>query len=336
MSYFIFSIEFAGLSDRPPVSNVTPLPTRNRCESPAASVGFQLRRTSRGGLAEPLATLSSEPAPSASSAGSSSTSTSNPAALPIDSAMSANSSGPRSFAGVSTSRRVTFTDSPTMRPASNAPVSALGATIKISSTAAAESSLLYFGRSYPPYAQPSATARTSSPSAKAIATRLNLRCCAARTAWPAMRNAWFASSASPTPSNINRLAASSFGSCRMVNSLGLPAISPDSRSAAICASAAWPSAPPPANGSTMASHSSSASGPSCRLIFIKRTHHPGQTTHCKAARFFWVRRSRRSNDHRTRLAKQEKAPNSSSYSSLVLRYREGTDYEGRVRKTRTS
>ena len=100
----------------------------------------------------------------------------------------------------------------------------------------------------------------------------------------------------------------------------------DSRSAAICASAAWPSAPPPANGSTMASHSSSASGPSCRLIFIKRAHHPGQTTHCKAARFFWE----------TEQA-QQRPPNALGQAGestqlvvllpLVLRYREGIDYE---------
>ena len=30
MSYFIFSIELAGLSDKPPVSKVMPLPTRKR------------------------------------------------------------------------------------------------------------------------------------------------------------------------------------------------------------------------------------------------------------------------------------------------------------------
>ena len=145
MSYFIFSIDCAGLRDRPPVSNVTPLPTRNRCESPVASLGFQARRTSRGGRAEPLATLRSEPAPSASSPASSSTSTSSPAAWPIDSAMSANSTGPRSFAGMSTRRRVRFTDSPTIRPASNAAESAPGATIKISSNGTLESSLLYLG-----------------------------------------------------------------------------------------------------------------------------------------------------------------------------------------------
>ena len=145
ISYFIFSIDLAGLSERPPVSNVTPFPTRNRCESLATSLGLQARRTSRGGRAEPLATLRSEPAPSASSADSSSTSTSSPAALPIDSAISANSTGPRSLAGVSTSRRVRFTDSPTIRPVSNAAESAPGTTIKISSSGELESSLLYLG-----------------------------------------------------------------------------------------------------------------------------------------------------------------------------------------------
>ena len=145
MSYFIFSIDPAGLSDRPPVSNVPPLPTRNRCESTIASLGFQVRRTSRGGRSEPLDTLRSEPAPRASSPVSSSTSTSNPAASPIDSAISANSTGPRSFAGMSTRRRVRLTDSPTICPALNAAESAPGATIKISSSGTPESSLLYLG-----------------------------------------------------------------------------------------------------------------------------------------------------------------------------------------------
>ena len=150
ISYFIFSIELAGLRDIPPVSNVTPLPTKNRCESLTTSFGFQTNRTNLGGLAEPFATLKNEPAPSASRSDSSNTSTSNPAAIPIDSAISANSSGPKSFAGVSTNLRVTLIDSPTTIPASNSDFSAPGAIIITSSTTEGLSSLLYFGRSYPP------------------------------------------------------------------------------------------------------------------------------------------------------------------------------------------
>ncbi len=66
MSHFMLNMPSLGLSDRPPESNVTPLPTKAM-----GSWSFGPPRcskiTSRGGRSEPLATASSEPQRSASS-----------------------------------------------------------------------------------------------------------------------------------------------------------------------------------------------------------------------------------------------------------------------------
>ena len=124
-----------------------------------------------------------------------------------------------------------------------------------------------------------------------MAKRLKRRFWAARTAWPAMRNTCVASSESPTPISISRRLCSPLGSCRRVNSPGLPCTSPDSRRAATRSSAAWPSEGPLASGQASASVSNPANGPSCKRMFIKRTHHPGPTPRCKAGRFFAGRRA---------------------------------------------
>ena len=117
-----------------------------------------------------------------------------------------------------------------------------------------------------------------------MAKRLKRRFWAARTAWPAMRNTCVASSESPTPISISRRLCSPLGSCRRVNSPGLPCTSPDSRIAATRSSTAWPSEGPLASGQASASVSNPGNGPSYKRIFIKRTHHPGPTPRCKAGR----------------------------------------------------
>ena len=62
MSIFIVSMPVAGLMERPPESNVIPLPTRAR--NPSASVGGrQVISTNRGGCVEPRLTPRSPPSP---------------------------------------------------------------------------------------------------------------------------------------------------------------------------------------------------------------------------------------------------------------------------------
>ena len=59
MSHFIVSMDFGGLSDRPPESNVMPLPTNATvC---VASGCVYASRTSRGGRTEPMPTPTMPP-----------------------------------------------------------------------------------------------------------------------------------------------------------------------------------------------------------------------------------------------------------------------------------
>ena len=93
MSDFIHSMDFGGLSERPPESKVMPLPTR-------WTVVFALRvvcsrRTSRGGRDEPSPTPRMPPYPPASSAASSSTSTFTPCGSTAARAASASAAGGR-------------------------------------------------------------------------------------------------------------------------------------------------------------------------------------------------------------------------------------------------
>ena len=73
MSHFIVSMAFGGLSERPPESKVTPLPTRATVF--LAPLGEYSRRMSRGGLAEPCPTARIPPNSSRARASSSQTST---------------------------------------------------------------------------------------------------------------------------------------------------------------------------------------------------------------------------------------------------------------------
>ncbi len=63
MSHFISSMPAAGLIEMPPVSKVTPLPTKATGFSPGLPP-FHLIASSRAGLLEPCATPSSAPMPS--------------------------------------------------------------------------------------------------------------------------------------------------------------------------------------------------------------------------------------------------------------------------------
>ena len=112
ISHFIVSIDSEGLSDRPPESNVTPLPTRAR-SSAAADWRFPwyLRITSRGGRELPRPTARIARQRSARSRSSSQISISRPVRPAIVAASAANVSGYRSSGGVLTSRRARFTPS---------------------------------------------------------------------------------------------------------------------------------------------------------------------------------------------------------------------------------
>ena len=97
MSHFIDSMPSAGLIEMPPVSKVTPLPTRATGLAPALPP-FQRITSSRGGRTEPWATPSSEPMPSVAICFSSSTSIDDAAALergrdPFDEAFGINDIG---------------------------------------------------------------------------------------------------------------------------------------------------------------------------------------------------------------------------------------------------
>ncbi|GAV37006.1 hypothetical protein ROTAS13_04696 [Roseomonas sp. TAS13] len=93
MSHFMSSMPPAGLMEMPPVSKVTPLPTKQSGFAGFfAPVPFQRRITARGSRAEPWATPSSAPKPSLRMSLGPSTSTSRPSFSSFDS-RSANSSG---------------------------------------------------------------------------------------------------------------------------------------------------------------------------------------------------------------------------------------------------
>ena len=81
MSHFIASMPAAGLIEMPPVSKVTPLPTKATGASPSLPP-FQRRISRRGSRTEPWATPSRAPMPSFFIAAPSSTSISRP--VPFD------------------------------------------------------------------------------------------------------------------------------------------------------------------------------------------------------------------------------------------------------------
>ena len=103
MSPFMSSMPAAGFIEMPPVSNVTPLPTKARGGAPFLPPAQRIT-TSRASFAEPLATPSNAPMPSLFMSRGDSTSTFSPS-LPALSPWSANTIGVRWLAGSLTRSR---------------------------------------------------------------------------------------------------------------------------------------------------------------------------------------------------------------------------------------
>ncbi len=118
MSPFMPIIDSLVLSDRPPESNVMPLPTSAtvpRAVPPGSHASF----TKRGSSVDPRLTPSRPPSFSSSIALRSSTSMSNPLSSARSCARSANAVGVRVPPGWLTRSRATRTASPTARPRSS-------------------------------------------------------------------------------------------------------------------------------------------------------------------------------------------------------------------------
>ncbi len=124
MSPFMSSMPAAGFIELPPVSKVTPLPTKAIGRSPALPP-FQRMTTSRGGRGEPCATPSSAPMPSFFISFSVSTETSTPSAE-SSFARAANSTGPRALAGSLTRSRASIVPWATASAAAKAFFAAAG------------------------------------------------------------------------------------------------------------------------------------------------------------------------------------------------------------------
>ncbi len=200
MSVFIHSIAAAGLSDRPPESNVMPLPTRasaGRSEA-CEPAGRHSRRTRRGGFAEPWPTPRIPPNPPSASACSSSTSTVTPTSPARRAAISANTVGGRCPGGVLTRSRTSATAStaiPARRTASPAAdCEALSTTNVISLTGGRwlpADVVRNSPKAYAPSSDPSATARSCAgpgvPVARARVVATRVVPASARTAVPAAR-----------------------------------------------------------------------------------------------------------------------------------------------------
>ena len=108
MSVFMPSMPSAGLTCRPPVSNVMPLPTSTtRGVDAVAPAGSWSSRTSRGGVAEPWPTARMPPKPSARSRRSSHTWASRPVRRATVRAWRASQAGFLVFDGVAASPRAT-------------------------------------------------------------------------------------------------------------------------------------------------------------------------------------------------------------------------------------
>ncbi len=113
MSHFMSSMPEAVLSDRPPLSKVTPLPTKATGRlSLALGAPFQRMTTRRGGCSLPWATPSSAPMPSLRIRASSSTSTLTPRAV-SPRACCASDLGKMTLAGSETRLRVRKTPAAT-------------------------------------------------------------------------------------------------------------------------------------------------------------------------------------------------------------------------------
>ena len=117
MSYFIFSMSFAGLMEIPPVSNVMAFPTRPRTGAPGSNFsGVYVMMIMRGGSALPCATESSAPIFNSAIFFSSRISTARPASRAMAAARSASMRGVRRLDGSLPSSRAKFCDSAMTRP----------------------------------------------------------------------------------------------------------------------------------------------------------------------------------------------------------------------------
>ena len=125
MSPFMSSMPAAGFSEMPPVSKVTPLPTRAIGWPPFGPAPRHCMTTTWLGFSLPCPTASSAFMPSLCNALSPSTSTCTPT-LVSSFARAANSAGPSTLAGSLTRSRASVTPSKIARAATNAWFAAFG------------------------------------------------------------------------------------------------------------------------------------------------------------------------------------------------------------------
>ena len=198
MSHFIVSMDFGGLSERPPESKVIPLPT-NATVLVASGCVYE-SRTSRGGRVEPMPTPMRPPYPAAASAASSSTSTVMPTAPAACTAASASAAGDRSTGEVLTRSRTRLTALAITSPR----LTAAPLTSSVSTVTAREGAGVarYFRKVYAPSSAPVVTASASVAVRAGSATATDLTpssgtegvfAPAARSAVPAARRSLSAS-----------------------------------------------------------------------------------------------------------------------------------------------
>jgi hypothetical protein len=258
MSHFIVSMPLGGLSERPPESNTTPLPTRARA-LPRAPGGEYVSFTNRGVCAEPWPTPSTPPSFFWRSWGTSMTCTVTPLPRMSLRASAATSAGAFSFDGVFTRSRaqrtaVAITDP---RPtAARTPVPP--PTIVTLASFDGDGSRLYSRNWYEPSSIPSATACAASAvgmlgaaPASVVATDATLLERRATAAAARRRPSAVSSSGFPMPTTIAALARSAPPVGTAIASPRRPSKPTSSRKAA---------SPPP-----RASSSTSAPGPSTRV-----------------------------------------------------------------------
>ncbi len=139
MSYFILFMPSRGLSETPPVSNVTPLPISTSAGTLAprrAPAGSFTSSMKRGGCGLPRPTASTQPMPSRSIAAGSWMVARAPTRRATSRARSASAAGGRSWPGVLARSRARATASPRVTPAASAArAAAVGGWSASSSTA---------------------------------------------------------------------------------------------------------------------------------------------------------------------------------------------------------
>src|SRR3984957_1118969 len=168
MSHFIVSMDFGGLSERPPESKVIPLPT-NATVLVASGCVYE-SRTSRGGRVDPMPTPIRPPYPPAASAPSSSTSKVTPTAPAACTATSARAAGGRSSGEVLTRSRTRLTALAITSPRRTAAASSVS-TVTATDTAGVAR---YFRKVYAPSSAPVVTASASAAVRAGRATATDL------------------------------------------------------------------------------------------------------------------------------------------------------------------